>query len=353
MVECDAEEIAVLMFTSGTAGHPKAAMLSHRALINGLRSLAAAPGGGGLVADDVVFAPLPLFHIYGLAVTLGAVLAAGALVVLVERFDPSTAIETIRDRQVTVVAGPPALWSALAALPGVEPADMAKVRIAITGAAPLNALTIYAVKTYLGVELSQGYGLTESSSIATTTRGIDGVPLESIGRPLPGVAIRLVDRDGEDVLIGDEGEVLISSGSLFSGYWNDEASTEESLDAEGWLHTGDIGVVDDNGTLFLVDRIKDLVIVSGFNVFPAEVENAIRDHPSVADVAVIGVPHPHSGESVSAYVAINDGEAVEEDVIIEYCGARLARYKCPNKVVFVEEIPRGVNGKVLRRNLRT
>ena len=164
--------------------------------------------------------------------------------------------------------------------------------------------------------------------------------------------MRLVDADGDDVLVGDAGEILVRGENVFAGYWDDPEATAAALDGDGWLHTGDIAVVDDDGFLFLVDRAKDLIIVSGFNVYPAEVEDVLIEHPGVIGVAVVGVPHPHTGEAVKAYVVLDEGTAVEEDDLIDHCARRLARYKCPGKVLFVEELPQGLGGKVLRRNLR-
>jgi long-chain acyl-CoA synthetase len=163
--------------------------------------------------------------------------------------------------------------------------------------------------------------------------------------------VRLVDADGDDVLVGDAGEIWVRGPNVFKGYWHDDEATGAALTPEGWLRTGDVAVVDDDGFLFIVDRVKDLVIVSGFNVYPAEVEDVLREHRAVEDAAVIGVAHPYSGETVKAYVVVRPGQAVEEDDIIEFCAERLARYKVPTKVMFVDELPQGSTGKVLRRSL--
>ena len=170
--------------------------------------------------------------------------------------------------------------------------------------------------------------------------------------PLPGVHLRLVDSEGDDVLVGDAGELWVKGANVFTGYWKDPEATARALTADGWLRTGDIGVVDDDGALYLVDRAKDLIIVSGFNVYPAEVEDVLLQHPSVDACAVVGVPHPHTGESVKAYVVLTPGEFVEEDGLIAFCAEHLARYKCPEKVMFVDELPVGLGGKLLRRALR-
>jgi long-chain acyl-CoA synthetase len=170
--------------------------------------------------------------------------------------------------------------------------------------------------------------------------------------PLPGVRVRLVDSQGDDVLIGDAGEIWVRGPNVFAGYWENDEATAAAVTDDGWLRTGDVAVTDDDGYLYLIDRAKDLIIVSGFNVYPAEVEEAIAAHPGVADVAVVGVQHPHSGEAVKAFVVAEEGVHLEEDQLIEFVGKRLARYKCPTKITFVEELPHGLGGKLLRRNLR-
>jgi long-chain acyl-CoA synthetase len=348
IVERDADDLAALLFTAGTAGAPKAAMLTHGNLHTNIRQAQAVPEDA-LRAGDVVLGVLPLFHVFGLNVVLGVTLHAGGTVVLVERFDPATGLETVRDHGCTVVAGAPPMWASWAALPDGDPAALASVRLAVSGAAPLSPQTAAAVRDRFGITLREGYGLTEASPVVASSAG---TAPGTIGRPLSGVSIRLVDEGGDDVPLGDPGELWVRGPNVFAGYWHDEAATARALTPDGWLRTGDVAVADADGTLRLVDRMKDLVIVSGFNVFPAEVEAVLRSHPAVADAAVVGVPHPHTGEAVKAFVVVRPGAAVEEDDLVHHCEARLARYKCPTKVVFVAELPTGAAGKVLRRSLR-
>jgi long-chain acyl-CoA synthetase len=241
------------------------------------------------------------------------------------------------------------MWVAWSGLADVDPASFSSVRLALSGAAPLPSTAVDAMRERFGVELEEGYGLTEASPIVTSSAG--AAP-GTIGRPVPGVSVRLVDDDGEDVPLGDPGELWVQGPNVFAGYWCDPDATAAALTGDGWLRTGDVAVAGDDGTLRLVDRLKDLIIVSGFNVFPAEVEDVLCSHPAVADVAVVGVPHPHSGEAVKAFVVVRPGESVEEDDLLRHCQARLARYKCPDTVLFVPELPVGVAGKVLRRALR-
>jgi long-chain acyl-CoA synthetase len=344
------DDLAVLMFTSGTAGAPKAAMLTHGNLLANLEQCQAHPGRQQ-GADDVVFGVLPLFHIFGLNVVLGLTFVAGARVLLVERFDPQSALESVRDHGVTVISGAPTMWSAWASLSGAPADAFTTVRLASSGAAKLDPEVQQAVRRRFGLDLHEGYGLTEASPVVSSGTGLDA-PEGSIGVPLPGLRVRLVDPTGDDALVGDPGEVWVQGPNVFAGYWEDPEATDRALTSDGWLRTGDVAVVDDDGFLFLVDRVKDLIIVSGFNVFPAEVEDVLTAHPAVAHAAVIGVPHPHSGEAVKAYVVTNDGVSVEEDDLIQHCEAHLARYKCPQKVMFVDEIPQSATGKVLRKELR-
>lgn len=350
VVDRQPDDLAVLIFTSGTAGSPKAAMLTHGNLLTNLEQCQAHPGRKQDGAD-VVFGVLPLFHIFGLNVVLGLSLMAGATVLLVERFDPQTALESIANHGVTVISGAPTMWTAWASLPGAPADAFATVRLAASGAARLDPATRRAIADKFGLDLTEGYGLTEASPVVTSGTGF-AAPEGSIGVPLPGLQVRLVDADGQDSLVGDGGELWVKGPNVFAGYWNDPEATRGALTDDGWLRTGDVAVVDDDGFLYLVDRVKDLIIVSGFNVFPAEVEEVIATHPAVAQVVVIGVPHPYSGEAVKAFVVVEAGVSVEEDDIIQHCEAHLARYKCPQKVLFVEEIPQSASGKVLRKDLR-
>jgi len=349
LVDREPSDTAVLIFTSGTAGAPRAAMLTHANLLTNIKQ-ALASGGDVQTSDDVAFGLLPMFHIFGLNVVLGVTLAVGARVVLIERFDPVSALETIQMHAITIVSGPPTMWAAFAGIPGADPEVLSSVRLAVSGAAKLPVEVGQAIEARYGLHLDEGYGLTEASPVVCSPTGTDAPP-GSVGIPVPGVELRLVDADGADVLVGDAGELLVKGPNVFVGYWDDPEATARVLTEDGWLRTGDVAVVDDDGYLFIVDRAKDLIIVSGFNVFPAEVEEVLLEHPAIEACAVVGVPHPHTGESVKAYVKARSGISVEEDDVITFCAERLARYKCPNKVWFVDDIPRGLGGKVLRRLL--
>lgn len=354
LVERDDADLAVLVFTAGTAGAPKAAMLSHGNLRANLEQIQRHPERR-ILAEDVSLGVLPLFHIFGLNVVLGLSLYAGASVVLVERFEPLSALETIAKHAVSVVAGAPPMYTAwLGLAPSGETASyMTTVRLCVSGAAPLPPEAVGAFEQRYGPVIREGYGLTEASPTVASSV-LAGPPKPgSIGVPLPGVEVRLVDGEGDDALVGDPGEIWVRGPNVFGGYWMNPEATAAALTPDGWLRTGDIAVADDDGYLFIVDRAKDVILVSGFNVYPAEVEEALAEHPGVAEVAVVGVPHPHSGEAVRAYVVPRPGHHLEEDELIEFCATRLARYKCPGKVLFVDRLPHSAaTGKLLRRELR-
>jgi long-chain acyl-CoA synthetase len=352
----------VLVFTSGTAGPSRPAMLTHGNLRANVDQLLAS--GGRQTRDDRVLAVLPPFHIYGLNVVVGVSLAAGSRVVLADRFDARATLDLIAEHGVTVVPGVPTMWSAWAGLPEADaPADaFARVRLASSGAAPFDPAVRAALRDRFGLTVVEGYGLTEASPAVTSGLGVDA-PDGSIGIPLPEVALRLVDRSGpgltgdagdevDDVLVGDPGEIWVRGANVFPGYWDDPAATAATLTPDGWLRTGDVAVVDDDGFLFLVDRAKDLVIVSGFNVFPAEVEDVLAQHPGVTEAAVVGRPDPRTGEAVTAFVVPRSSEPAPTDQeLMDFCCDHLAGYKCPVEVTFVTELPHSLNGKLLRRAL--
>jgi long-chain acyl-CoA synthetase len=347
IVDVEPDHIAVMIFTSGTAGPPRAAMLSHGNLVANIEQTLTARDRTG--PGDVVYGVLPMFHIFGLTVVLGTSLSVGATVLLVQRFDPATAVQSIVQRGVTVVPGAPAMWVSFAHFDELPDDAFASVRLALSGASRLPTSVSELFQRRFGITILEGYGLTEAAPVVTSSAGMP-VRFGSVGRVLVGQEVRLVGDDGDDVPSGDPGEIWVRGPNVFQGYWNDPETTARVL-LDGWLRTGDIATCDEDGYLYLVDRAKDLIIVSGFNVFPAEVEDVLASHAAVAEVGVIGVPHPHHGEAVKAYVVRQPGGVVDEDTLIDYCGEYLARYKCPSKVMFVDRLPRNAQGKLIRREL--
>ncbi|MET0145062.1 MAG: AMP-binding protein [Ilumatobacteraceae bacterium] len=342
------DHLAALMFTSGTAGAPRAAMLTHGNLLSNIEQ--ARSVSDRVNATDVVYGVIPAHHIFGLNVVLGLSLSVGATIVLVQRFDPATALDSIRDRGVTVIPGAPAMWGAFSHFDEAPDDAFRGVRLALSGAAKLPITVSERLRDRFGIDVAEGYGLTEASPIVTSSVGL-APRFGSVGRVLAGIEVRVVDEAGHDVFVGDAGEIWVRGPNVFAGYFDDPAATAQVLTADGWLRTGDIAVVDESGRLYLVDRAKDLIIVSGFNVYPAEVEEVLSAHPDVAEVGVVGVPHPHTGEAVKAFVVLEPGAALDEETLIDHARDHLARYKCPSKILFVDALPRSATGKLVRREL--
>lgn len=341
------EDLAVVIYTSGTSGRPKGAMLPHRALLANLEQ-GRRIDPPVITSDDVVLLVLPLFHIYGLNAALGAVAREAATGVLVERFDPVETLAEIRKEGITSVVGAPPMYVAWSMLPDVGDA-FSTVRVALSGAAPLPGAVLHRVLDITGHHVFEGYGLTETAPVLTSTLMSEVAKPFSIGRAIPGVELKLVDESGAPVEDGDPGEIVVRGPNVFLGYWPDAT---EGPDEDGWFATGDVAYLDHDGDLFLVDRRKELVLVSGFNVYPREVEDVLDAHPDVAESAVIGIPHPYTGESVKALVVLREGARTSADDLIAHCAKSLARFKCPTSVEFVSELPRGATGKVAKGRLR-
>ena len=326
-------------------------MLTARNLVANQEQMDAVPASR-ILEDDVVLAVLPLFHIYGLNVVLGTALRAGATVALLERFDPEETLLAIQHQRVTVLPGAPAMYSAWLSLPEADPETFASVRLALSGAAPLAPDVAEAFHVRFGVPILDSYGLTEAGPGVTTSATGEEIRPGSIGPPLPGVEVRVVDEEGNDVEEDDPGEIVVRGPNVFSGYWRDETATKEAFLEGGWLRTGDVAIRDEDGYLYLVDRKKDLIIVSGFNVYPVEVEDVLLRHEKVAEAGVIGIPDERTGEAVKAFVVLREGEEATPEEILEFARTSLARFKLPREIEVMPSLPRHVTGKVLRRALR-
>jgi long-chain acyl-CoA synthetase len=356
------DDLAMLLYTSGSLGQPKGAMLTHRALLANHAQLAAIdPPPFG--PDDVALLTVPMFHAYGLNSGLGAIAYHGATGILVEAFDPAESTRLIGAHRVTVVIGVPSMFLAWSLLPDA-PAAMQSVRIAVCGAAPLGAGIGERFTAAIGRPLHIGYGLTETAPVVATTLAGPSVKAGSIGRPLPGVEVRLITPSGEIVWPDDgggddfdddasgspgtdPGEIVVRGANLFSGYWPDG---RDGPDAHGWWATGDVAYADVDGDLFIVDRLRELILVNGFNVYPLEVEQVLAVHPAVAEAAVVGVDHPYTGQTVKAYVVASVPVTVDE--LLAWCRRSLARFKCPTAIEFTDELPHSATGKVRKGDLR-
>ena len=345
------DDLAVLAYTSGTTGTPKGAMLSHGNLLANLRQQMSVPEDH-VRQDDVLFLALPLFHIFGLNVTVGLIAKAGATGLLVERFEPVPALRAIQDHKVTVVFGAPTMFGAWVSLPGADQYDLSRVRLAVSGAAPLQPEVLRDFRDMFGVDIYEGYGLTETAPTLTSARMGRSIRPGSVGLPLPEVELRVVDEEGNDVEVGDPGEILVRGPNVFGGYWRRDEETSAAF-IDGWFRTGDVAFRDEDGYIFLVDRKRDLIIVSGFNVYPSEVEQALLENPKISEAAVVGVPHAYTGEAVKAYVVLTSGVEASEAELIADVQMRIARFKRPEVIEIVETLPHALTGKVLRRVLRT
>jgi long-chain acyl-CoA synthetase len=344
----DPEKLACLLYTSGTSGRPRAAMLTHRALLANIEQVAAVDPPM-IHGDDVVLGVLPLFHVYGLNAVLGVVMRHRAKLVLTARFEPQGTLDLIEDEACSVVPVAPPVFAYWREIDQLQE-RLGPVRLVLSGSAPLSPELALEFNQLTGIPIHQGYGLTEASPVVTSTLCSQTFQPGSVGAALPGIEIRLVDEAGRPPEGEDPGEIQIKGANLFSGYWPDGAL---GPDQDGWWSTGDVGFLDATGDLFLVDRLKELVIVSGFNVYPVEVEDVIREVPGVVEAAVIGVGDPHTGESVVAYVVTSGPDAgALEGAVRAHCEQRLARFKQPSRIEVVAELPVGVTGKVQKGRLR-
>jgi long-chain acyl-CoA synthetase len=343
-------DLAILAYTSGTSGPPRAAMLSHGALLANVRQCARLRPMPVNAADRVLVA-LPLFHAYGLGPGLLQVASVGATAVLLPRFDPEQSLHVIDRLRVTSVVGVPSMYHAWLRLPAERLREgMSTVRLLTSGAAPLGVGTAAAMRTATGLDVFEGYGLTETGPVLTTTLAGGQAKPGSVGRPLPGVEIRLVDSDGDPLEDdGDTGSVSVRGPNLFGGYWPDGL---HGPDDQGWFRTGDVGYFDSDGDLHLVDRANDLVIVNGFNVYPHEVEDTLLELDGVREAAVVGVADDATGEAVKAVIVRHAGAELSTAEVREHCCARLAKFKLPTRIEFAETLPYSPTGKLARRALR-
>ncbi len=359
------EDLAVILYTSGTSGVPHGVMLSHRALMANLQQLDQIEPRM-VSPTDVVLLALPMFHAYGLGPGLHEIAYHGCAGVLIDRFDPADTLEQIERHRVSVVLGVPAMYRAWLRQPDLEQ-RFSGVRLAVSGAAPLDPRTWERFAEITGRHIFVGYGLTEAAPVLTTTLCSQTNKIGSIGRPIPGVELKLVSPDGQEIEAADHddhddeefaspqspgtdpGEIWVRGKNLFSGYWPDGRG---GPGADGWWATADLAYADADGDLFLVDRLSDVITVSGFSVYPQEVERILLEHPAVAEAAVVGVPHPTTGQAIRAYLVTREGTSVDADEMIAHCERRLARFKSPTEVRFVDQLPRSITGQVRRSMLR-
>ena len=336
----DAGDTAVILYTSGTTGRPKGAELTHSNLG---RNVDVALGLFSLARNDVILGALPLFHSFGQTCGLNAAVSRGACLALVPRFDPTTVLETIERQGVNIFQGVPTMYSALLHHPQRGHYDVSTLRLCVSGGAALPVEVLRRFEDEFGCIVLEGYGLSETSPIASFNHPGRERKAGSIGTPVEGVEMRLLDeQDGV-------GEIAIRGHNVMKGYWKRPEATAAAIDADGWLRTGDLARVDSDGYLFIVDRSKDMIIRGGYNIYPRELEEVLHEHPAVLEVAVVGIPHPHLGEEVGAAVALKPGAEAAETELRDFVKAQVAAYKYPRHIWFVDELPKGPTGKILKR----
>ncbi|HEV8586732.1 MAG TPA: long-chain fatty acid--CoA ligase [Methylomirabilota bacterium] len=340
-------DLAVILYTSGTTGRPKGVALSHDNLASNARSAASLYE---LDRERWTLGVLPLSHSYGL-VTMNAGAILGTRSVLLRWFNPEAVLEAIAGFRVQAMAGVPTMYVYLLNYPDAGGFDTSSMRSWGSGAAPLPLEIVEPFEKKFGGRLLEGYGLTEASPVVSTTR-LSGVrKLGSVGQPIPGVEVAILDADDRALLVGETGEIGVRGPNVMLGYYGLPEETARALE-NGWLHTGDVGRLDGDGFLYVVERKKDLIIRGGFNVYPREVEEVLYAHPAVAEAAVVGMRDPLMGEEVCAFVALKDGAGADPAAIIGFCQSRLAKYKCPREVRVLPALPKNPVGKILRKELR-
>ena len=349
VVDRAGDDTAVILYTSGTTGTPKGAELTHSNLG---RNVEAVLRMWHFTADDVVLGALPLFHAFGQTCALNAALAAGSALTLLPRFDAGRTLEAIQRDRVTVFEGVPTMYSALIHHPERERYDTSSLRLCISGGASLPLEVLRNFEEAFGCPILEGYGLSETSPVASFNHPDRPRKAGSIGTPIEGVEMALLAESGEAVKQEEVGEIVIRGHNVMKGYWNRPDATAAAVTPDGWFHTGDLARVDEDGYFFIVDRKKDLVIRGGYNVYPREVEEVIHEHPAVRECAVVGIPHAELGEEVGAAVVLKPGAVTTEAELRDFVKERVAAYKYPRRVWFLDELPKGPTGKILKREIR-
>jgi long-chain acyl-CoA synthetase len=344
------DDTAVILYTSGTTGKPKGAELTHSNILLNCAVVAPklvplAPGKGNFLAT------LPLFHSFGQVVVQNASIATGGCFSLLPRFNPQEAFEIIERDKINVFAGVPTMYFAMLHFEGERSYDVSSLEICMTGGAPMPVEVMSAFEKKFGVTIIEGYGLSETSPVASFGTVDKPRKAGSIGYPVWGVELQIADEKGAALPDGERGEICIRGHNIMKGYLDRPEATAEAFEG-GWFHSGDIGYRDEDGCYWIVDRKKDMILRGGFNVYPREVEEVLYAHDAIAEAAVVGVPHESHGEEVKAVVVLLDGKSASEQDIIDFCKERLSAYKYPRTVEFMEILPKGPSGKILKRELR-
>ncbi|MER6348022.1 long-chain-fatty-acid--CoA ligase [Streptomyces sp. NPDC001595] len=344
------DDLAVILYTSGTTGRPKGAALTHRNL--GRNTEVLADSVLALGPEDVVMGCLPLFHAFGQTCGMNAAVRQGACLVLVPRFDPAEVLDLLDTLRVTVFEGVPTMYNALLHQPASATREAAALRLCVSGGAALPTEVLHGFEQRFGCAVAEGYGLSETSPVVTFNHLDRPRKPGSIGTPIAGVEVRLIDGDGYDVPEGEIGEIAVRGHNVMAGYWNRPDATAEAIPDDGWFRTGDLARRDDDGYYFVVDRKKDMIIRGGYNVYPREIEEVLYEHPEVVEAAVVGVPHDSLGEEVAAAVVLTPDARTTADELRAYVKERVAPYKYPRTVHLLPALPKGPTGKILKREIQ-
>jgi long-chain acyl-CoA synthetase len=342
-----ADDTAVIFYTSGTTGRPKGAELTHDNL---QRNAAAVAELYPLSEVDVTLGGLPLFHSFGQTASMNATLHAGGCLTLIQRFEPGVAMRTIERDGVTVFQGVPTMFSALLNHPERKSFDLSSLRICVSGGAAIPVEVLRGFEQATGCVVLEGYGLSETSPVASTNYPDRERKPGSIGNPIPGVEMKILDEEGRELAPGEVGEIVIRGYNVMKGYWNRPEATTEAI-RDGWLHSGDLARVDEDGYFFIVDRKKDMIIRGGYNVYPREVEEVLYEHEAVREAAVLGIPDPELGEEVGAAVVLHEEGSADPEELRDFVSDRIAAYKYPRRIWLVDELPIGPTGKILKRKI--
>jgi len=350
-VHRDLDDLAALQYTGGTTGKPKGAMLTHRNLVANMLQAREAIGSTLKDGEELIIAPLPVYHIYTFTVNCLFLMETGNHSLLITNpRDLDAFVKELKGLPFTAFIGLNTLFNALCNREDFKQLDFSKLRLTISGGMALTSASAKRWKEVTGCDVAEGYGLTETSPIVSFNP-VNASKLGSIGKPVAGTAVKVVDGDGNDLEFGQPGELCVQGPQVMKGYWQREEETANAIDAKGWFHTGDIAVIDDDGYIRIVDRKKDMILVSGFNVYPNEVEDVISGHPDVLEAAAVGVADEESGEAIKLFVVSKNDQLSVEDVR-KWCKKDLTGYKVPRYVEFRDELPKTNVGKVLRRQLR-
>ena len=347
VAERSADDTAVILYTSGTTGKPKGAELTHANL---RKNADVASRLAECTHEDVTLGALPLFHSFGQTCTMNAGVSVGSSVTMIPRFDPDKALEIIERDEVTIFQGVPTMYNAMLHADSADDRNVSSLRLCMSGGSAMPGELMRAFEEKFGCKILEGYGLSETSPVASFNHPDRERKAGSIGTPIEGVEMKVVDDDGNEVDQGEVGEIVIKGHNIMKGYWNRDDATEESI-KDGWFHSGDMGKVDDDGYFFIVDRKKELIIRGGYNVYPREVEEVLYEHPAIQEAAVVGMPDEAMGEEVGAAVVLKKGESLDEDELKAYVKEQVANYKYPRKIWFLDELPKGPTGKILKREI--